>query len=176
MRITLRRNIHVLALSVLLLLSAPLVRGQVASNMLSNSDESFIKQTYQEVVASERLAILAANRGNAGAVRSLGAGAVGTLRNIREKLHYFARKKGVTLSDDLTAQNQYAIDTLTNASGEDFDQTYLKLILEYLPKILGEFKTVAGATHDPDLKAVTTRAIPTIQARIRAAQTAKERL
>jgi putative membrane protein len=176
MSIAIRRDIHFLVLSAILPLFAPLAWGQVASNALSNLDESFIRQTYQEVVASERLAILAANRGNTGAVRSLGAGAVGTLRNIRGRLSYFAKKKGVTLSDDLTAQNQYAIDTLSNASGDDFDQTYLKLILDYLPKILDEFKTVAGTTYDPDLKAVTTRAIPTIQARIRAAKTAREHL
>jgi len=163
-------------LSAFLLLSWSSASGQTASNALSNSDESFIRQSYQEVIASERLAILAANRGNSGAVRSLGASAVWSLRTIRERIRFFARKKGVTLSDDLTAQNQYATDTLANAGGDDFDRTYLKLILEYLPKILSEFKSVSGSTYDPDLKAITTRAIPTIQARIHAAEVAKEHL
>jgi small subunit ribosomal protein S13 len=65
-----------------------------------------------------------------------------------------ARKKGVTVTDELIAQNQDVVDQLSSGVGDGFDRTYLDILLRYLPRLLDRCESVSSTTQDPDLKAL----------------------
>lgn len=147
--------------------------GQLSENKLSYSDEDFIQQLYQDVITSRRLAGLAVNSARKASVRQLGGNVVDSLRAAQEQIKVFAKRKSITLSDDLIAQNQDVVDKLTNAGGDDFDKTYVDTILKFLPKILQNCQTTAASTQDADLKALLAGIIPSLQGRIAAVQGVK---
>ncbi len=153
-----------------------LAQAALGDNALSYTDQDFVSQLYQEIIASQKLASMAVNLGQKGSVRSLGGNVSESLRQARETVKVFARKKNVTISDDLTAQNQSAVDTLSNAGGDAFDRTYLDILLQYLPRILSRCESVAASTQDPGLKALAAGFIPTIKSRIAAVESVKSDL
>ena len=178
MKTSLARVLFSLALAVAWLTpTAPvLAQASVGDNALSYTDQDFISQLYQEVVASQRLAGLAVNQGMKGSVRSLAGSTVESLRQIRETVRILARKKGVTITDELIAQNQDAVDKLSSASGDDFDRTYLDILLQYLPRILSRCESVAASTQDPDLKPFASGLVPNLKSRIAAVEAVKSDL
>ncbi len=109
-------------------------------------------------------------------MRSLAGSTVESLRQLREQVKFLARKKGVTVTDELIAQNQDAVDQLSSSVGDGFDRAYLDVLLRYLPRILDRCESVAGSTQDPDLKALVTSLVPILKARIEAVQTVKAEL
>jgi predicted outer membrane protein len=175
MRTPIIRVLFILALAVAWLTPSSPIFAQAAlgENSLSYTDQDFISQLYQEVVASQRLAGLALNFGQKGSVRSLAASTSDSLRQIRETVKILARKKGVTVTDELIAQNQDVVDQLSSAGGDGFDRNYLDILLRYLPRIQDRCESVASTTQDPDLKALTSSLVPTIKARIEAVETVK---
>jgi len=66
-------------------------------------------------------------------VRSLAANTVDSLRQLREQVKLLARKKGVTVTDELIAQNQDAVDNISNSVGDGFDRAYLDLLCGIYP-------------------------------------------
>ena len=86
---------------------------------MSYTDVDFVKQLYQDVITSHKLAGLAVNNGTKSAVRQLGANVTDTLRQARDAVRILARKKGVEVSDDLNTRNQDAVDKLSSASGDE---------------------------------------------------------
>jgi predicted outer membrane protein len=167
------RGFFFLALVIGWLVPSRPTSAQTPENALSYSDEAFITQLYQEVIASQRLAGLAVNQGTKAVVRQLGASVTDSLRQAREGISLLAKKKGVTISDELSAQNQGVVDDLSGAAYDDFDRTYLDILLNYLPRILRRCQEIASTTQDPDLKAVAARMVSTIETRIAAVQAAK---
>ncbi len=178
MRTSLARALccFVLAAAVLTPTSPVLAQAALGDNALSFTDQDFVSQLYQEIIASQRLATMAVNDGKKSSVRSLGASTAETLRQARETVRLLARKKGVTISDDLIAQNQDAVDKLSNAVGDGFDRTYLDVLLQYLPRILNRCESVAATTQDPDLKALAAGFVPMIKSRIAAVESVKSDL
>jgi predicted outer membrane protein len=178
MRIPIVRGMFCLVFAVVWLTpTAPvLAQASVGDNALSYTDQDFISQLYQEVIAGHRVANMALNFGQKGAVRSLAGSTVESLRQIRETIKVLARKKGVTITDELTAQNQDVVDKLSGSAGDGFDRTYLDILMQYLPRILQRCESVTDSTADPDLKALTAGLVPTLKARIEAVQTVKSEL
>jgi predicted outer membrane protein len=178
MRTPIARVLFSLALTIAWLApTAPvLAQASVGDNALSYTDQDFISQLYQEIIASQRLAGLAVNQGQKSSVRSLGGSVTESLRQVRETIRLLAKKKGVTISDDLIAQNQDAVDKLSSASGDDFDRTYIDILMQYLPRILSRCESVASTTQDADLKALTSNLVPTLTSRIAAVQAVKSDL
>jgi len=166
----------VLAAAVLKPATPVLAQAALGDNALSFTDQDFISQIYQEIIASQRLASMAVNDGKKSSVRSLAANVTESLRQARETVRILARKKGVTISDDLIAQNQDAVDKLSNAVGDGFDRTYLDILLQYLPRILSRCESVAASTQDPDLKALAAGFVPMIKSRIAATESVKSDL
>jgi predicted outer membrane protein len=175
MRIPIVRSLFVFGLALVWLTpTAPvLAQASLGANALSYTDEDFITQLYQEVIAAQKLATMALNLGQKGAVRSLAGNTVESLRQIRESINVLARKKGVTISEELIAQNQDVVDKLSSSAGDGFDRTYLDILLQYLPRILQRCESVAASTQDPDLKALTSNLVPTLKTRIEAVQAVK---
>ena len=179
MKTPIARVLFCLALAVAWLTPTGPVLAQAAlgDNALSYTDQDFVSQLYQEIIASQRLASMAVNDGKKGSVRSLAASVTESLRQARETVRILARKKGVTISDDLIAQNQDTVDQLSNSGGGDtFDRTYLDILLQYLPRILSRCESVAATTQDPDLKALAASFIPMIKSRITMVETVKSDL
>jgi predicted outer membrane protein len=175
MRIPIVRSLFVFELALVWLTpTAPvLAQASLRDNALSYSDEDFVTQLYQEVIAGERLASMALNLGQKGAVRSLAGNTVASLRQVREAIKVLAGKKGVTISEELIAQNQDAVDRLSSSAGDGFDRTYLDTLLQFLPRILQRCESVTDSTQDADLKALTAGLVPTLKARIEAVQAVK---
>jgi putative membrane protein len=178
MRTSIVRVLFCLALAVAWLTpsSSTFAQAAVGDNALSYTDQDFISQLYQEIVASHKIAGLAVNLGRKGSVRSLAASTVDSLRQLREQVKVLARKKGVTVTDELIAQNQDAVDRISSAGGDGFDRDYLDLLLKYLPRVLARCESVAGTTQDPDLKALAASLVPVLKARIEAVETVKSNL
>ena len=79
MRTSLARTLccFVLAAAVLTPTTPVLAQAALGDNALSFTDQDFVSQLYQEIVASQRLATMAVNDGKKSSVRSLGASTTG---------------------------------------------------------------------------------------------------
>lgn len=152
---------------------SPRASAQFGANALSYSGVDFLKQLYQDVITSHKLANLAVSNAKKSEVRQLGANVLESLRLAREQIKVLGRKKAVELSEDLIAQNQDVVDKLSSASYDEVDRIYLDLMLKYLPKILQNCQSTAAGTQDPDLKAFLAGVIPAIESRITAVQAVK---
>jgi len=170
------RALSALAFALVWLMHPTSVSAQLGDNALSYSDQDFVAQLYQEVIVSQKLAGLAVNFGNKGSVRSLATRTTDSIRQIRETVRLLARKKGVVITDELTAQNQDVFDRLSNATGDGFDRTYLDILLQYLPRIQTRCENIVATTQDADLKALASSLIPTIKTRIGEVETVKSEL
>lgn len=162
-----------LAWTLAALTLSPRASAQFGANALGYSDVDFIKQLYQDVITSHKLAGLAVNNAKKSDVRQLAANVLESLRQAREQIKILARKKGVEISDELNPQNQGAVDKLSSASYDEVDKTYIDMTLNYLPKIQQECRSTADGTQDPDLKAFLTSVIPSIESRLAAVQAVK---
>ncbi len=171
--------IHPLGISLFgLLLSlgaAPRASAQ-GTSALTNSEESYVKQLYQNVLSSQRLATLAVNDGKKPEVRQLAVGVSDALKAAAADLTVLARKKSIILTDDQIGRPEGAVEKLSNAGVDEFDRTYITMLLSGLPQILADMERALGSTADTDFKDFLVRFIPLLKGRIAAVEAVKARL
>ncbi len=116
--------------------AAPQAFAQARSPSLQPSEVRFLQGLYQDVIANQRMAEMAANQGQHRSVRQLGTNVGRDLRHSREDIQLLARKKRVSLSSTLTAQNRRPSPRVSNAPTRSFDRTYVETLQAQISRIL----------------------------------------
>jgi putative membrane protein len=94
------------------------------------------------------------------AVRTFAQRMVNDHNQTREQLDSIAEAKGLSLPSALDARHQKDVDRLQKLSGPDFDNAYMKLVLEAHQKDIREFRKQAEQGADADIKSFVLSALP----------------
>jgi len=85
-----------------------------------------------------------------------------------------AATKNVTLPSTISDDHQKAIKDLTEKKPADFEKAYLNMMVDDHQKVVDKFKDASDKCKDPDVKALATKLLPTLQAHLDHAKMLKD--
>jgi putative membrane protein len=89
-----------------------------------------------------------------------------------DKLKQVAQQKGVSLPDQLEANNQKLVDQLKALSGSEFDKQYMAAMVRDHRADIEEFSREAEKGHDADVKNFASDTLPVLREHLKLAEAA----
>ena len=149
--------------------------GSSSQSSLSSSDKRFLLQAAQGGTAEVQLGQLATQKASSDTVKQYAQRMVDEHSQANNQLAALAAQKGVTLPTDIGSKNQAVYDQLSKLSGTAFDRAYLKAAgVKAHSQQADLFKKEAQKGQDPDLKALATQLLPTIEDHLQTARAITE--
>jgi putative membrane protein len=136
----------------------------------SNPDEAFYKSAAEGGMAEVQLGTLAQQKSSNPGVKEFGAMMVKDHSAANEKLKALAESKNVKLPSSPSMGQMATKTKLEVLSGNTFDKSYIKGMIDDHEEDIKEFKKEAAAGQDPDAKAYATATLPTLQAHLKKIQ------
>jgi putative membrane protein len=96
---------------------------------ISNDDRAFMAEAATGGMAEVEMGRLAATKATSAAVKRFGQRMVTEHSNANAELKRLAKREGVTLPTDLTAEQKADRDKLSNLSGAEFDREYMSMMV-----------------------------------------------
>jgi putative membrane protein len=162
------------------LYSAALAMSLVFSASIALADDSpdatFYKKAAEGGMAEVELGKLAQEKSATAGVKEFGAMMVTDHSAANDKLKAIAAKKNIKLPTSPSVGQMATKTKLEVLSGDAFDQSYIKGMVEDHREDIKEFQTEATSGQDADAKADATATLPTLKAhlkKIRAIATAQ---
>jgi putative membrane protein len=139
----------------------------VSSIALAESpDSGFFKSAAEGGMSEVELGQLAQQKGASPAVKDFGAMMVKDHTAANDKLKALAASKQISLPDSSSAMQKATKTKLNMLSGETFDKSYVKGMIEDHKTDIKEFQKEASQGKDPDAKAFAVATLPTLQAHL----------
>lgn len=143
----------------------------VATSVLAESpDSSFYKNAAEGGMSEVELGQLAQQKATNPAVKQFGAMMVKDHTAANEKLKALAASKQMALPDSPSLMQKASKTKLDMMSGDSFDKSYVKGMIEDHKTDIKEFQKEASEGKDPQAKAFATAALPTLQAHLQKIQ------
>jgi putative membrane protein len=140
----------------------------IKAQSLSAQDQMFMENAAKGRMHEVHMGRLGIERGQSEAVKGLCQRLINDHNTANKDLESLAKQKGVTLSaDDAKVVSPIPLAT---KSGSDFDQEFVKMIVEDHQKDIAAFEKEASSGNDPDLKNWASKALPTLRAHLKEAQ------
>lgn len=136
----------------------------------SNPDAAFYKSAAEGGMAEVQLGTLAQQKSSNPSVKEFGAMMVKDHSAANEKLKALAESKNVKLPSSPSMGQMATKTKLEVLSGNTFDKSYIKGMIEDHEEDIKEFKKEAAAGQDPDAKAYAAATLPTLQAHLKKIQ------
>jgi putative membrane protein len=143
--------------------------GGTMSNV-SDDDKDFVMKAAQGGMAEVTMGNLASAGGSNADVKAFGQRMVTDHSKANDELKSLAMSKGLALPSDAGKEHQEMIDKLSKKTGKDFDQEYMKGMVEDHEKDVKEFEKASRDAKDPDIKAWAAKTLPTLQEHLRMAK------
>jgi putative membrane protein len=153
-------------LGMALLVVGLLVPSANAATTVSMADTNFILAAAQGGMTEVKLGELAATNGMRADVKEFGQMMVKDHTAINDDLKTLAMQKNVTLPDSLDARHQAMVDKMAALTGSEFDDAYIKGMIEAHQKDAKAFKAESAATQDADIKSFLDKSIPVVEAHL----------
>jgi len=150
--------------------ASPAVTTSPTPVTLSSSDKQFVMEAAQGGSAEVQLGNLAVQKAASSDVKQFGQRMVDDHSRVGDELKQFASRKNVSLSSEIGAQHQEVIDRLSKLSGKEFDRAYMAEMLKDHEKDVAAFDRISQQGNDPDLRAWTTKSLPTLREHLQMAQ------
>ena len=147
-----------------------------SNKMMKSPDATFAMKAAQGGIAEVQLGQLAAEKGMSQEVKTFGQRMVDDHTKANDQLKGIAEKEGMTLPTSLNAKDQALLTKLQNASGEKFDQEYIKSMVKDHEEDVKEFQKEANNGSDPQLKDFASQTLPTLQSHLEMAKSAESSL
>jgi putative membrane protein len=136
---------------------------------LSSRDRNFINQAAQVGMLEVQLGQLATQRGSTNTVKQYGQRMVNEHTQANQQLMQLAAQKGVTPPTNLDSQHKAVMNRISNLSGANFDDAYMKEMIDSHNQAIALFQAQSQQGQDPDLKAWATKLVPNLQAHLQMA-------
>ena len=133
----------------------------------SNPDASFYKKAAEGGMAEVELGTLAGQKSTSASVKDFAAMMVKDHTAANDKLKALAASKNVDLPTSPSMGQMATKLKLQALSGNTFDQSYIKTMIEDHEEDIKEFKTEAASGRDPEAKAYAAATLPTLQAHLK---------
>jgi putative membrane protein len=141
-----------------------------SSGQLAASDKAFMKKAAQGGQAEVELGQLAAQKGQSDEVKKFGQRMVDDHSKANDQLKSIAQQKGVQLPTELDAKDKALKDKLSGLSGNQFDEAYMRNMVQDHKKDIAEFQKQANSGKDPDVKNFASQTLPTLQDHLKQAE------
>jgi putative membrane protein len=129
----------------------------------SNPDSSFYKKAAEGGIAEVELGNLAQQKASNPSAKEFGTMMVTDHTAANEKLKAIAATKGIDLPTSPSVGQLAAEGKLKLLSGETFDKSYIKEMIDDHKEDIKEFEKEATSGHDPDAKAFAAATLPTLK-------------
>jgi putative membrane protein len=128
-----------------------------------NPDADFYKKAAEGGIAEVQLGQLAQDKASAASVKEFGGMMITDHSAANEKLKAIAVKKGIQLPTSPSMGQMADKTKLEVLSGNTFDKSYIKGMVEDHEDDIKEFQTEAASGQDPDAKAFAAATLPTLK-------------
>ncbi|MDE2400118.1 MAG: DUF4142 domain-containing protein [Burkholderiales bacterium] len=143
----------------------------LSSAALSSVERNFVVRTAAAEQFELAVARLAADKAIDSAVKSYAAMLVNDHSPASQKLQQLASSHNLTLPSSLSADKQKELDSLTKASGADFDRRFMQTVgMKDQKEDVDLFEKTSREAKDPDVKEFVQMTLPTLRAHLSAAQ------
>jgi putative membrane protein len=171
---------HLLPLT-LLIANCFIADGQTSTGTKTGSstrtpDQIFLRQAAQGNLAEIQLGELAQKNGSSQVVKQFGQRMVTDHTNLIDKVKSLASSKGFTLPISPSAKDQATYRTLASKTGSDFDKAYITDMINDHTHDINDFEQESNSGADPDIRALASQALPTLQVHLRQAENAAQQL
>ena len=127
------------------------------------SDAEFVSEAASGGMLEVELGKVASKKGTAAEVKKFGDHMVTDHTKANTELKSLAGKKNWTLPTKMNAEHQAAFDRISKLSGKDFDREYMNQMVMDHEKTVAMFEQATQKATDTDLKAFTSKALPTLR-------------
>jgi putative membrane protein len=153
---------------VLALLAVPAVYSQ--HEALSHSDAAFLKDASEGGMDEVKLGELAQQNGASESVKKFGRRMVADHTKMNNELQALAARKNLTLPTDISLVQHASYKLLSTKNGEAFDKSYISSMVKDHQDDIAAFQKEANNGGDVDVKALASKALPTLQEHLQMAQ------
>jgi putative membrane protein len=134
--------------------------------LADSPDAGFFKSAAEGGMSEVELGQLAQQKAISPAVKDFGAMMVKDHTAANDKLKALAATKQVSLPDSSSVMQKATKTKLNMMSGDTFDKSYVKAMIEDHKTDIKEFQKEASQGKDPEAKAFAAATLPTLQAHL----------
>lgn len=127
-------------------------------------------------MAEIQLGQLAQKNASAQVVKQFGHRMVVDHTNLLEQTKSLASSKGIDLPTSPSAKDEATYRNLESKTGDSFDKAYISDMLADHRQDIAKVQHEASAGSDPDIRALATKALPTLKEHLRLAENAARQL
>lgn len=150
--------------------AAPATQAKQASAALNQSDQEFIVKASQGNKAEVELAQLAIEKASNPEVKKFAEQIVKDHSKANQKLNGIAKKKGVSIPENLSEEALQLKNTLAALNGAEFDRQYMSAMVDDHQKDIDEFQNEKKLGKDADVKRFAAQSLPTLKRHLGMAQ------
>ena len=174
------KHCFLLTLSALTIGACCIVRGQTSGQAKSgnpgSSDLTFLREAIEGNLAEIQTGQLAQRNGSNQTVKQFGQRMVTDHTNLLEQAKSIAAAKGITPPTAPSAKDQATYRTLAAKTGTAFDKAYITDMINDHAQDISHFEQEVNSGADPDIRALASKALPTLQEHLRLAENAARQL
>lgn len=143
---------------------------------LSEADKMFMKEAAIGGVAEIELGQMAQGKAGDAQVKQFGERMVKDHSKADDQLKALAKSQHVALPTELDPRHKAAKDRLDKLSGANFDQSYMRLMVQEHTKTIDKFKREAEHGQDKTVKDFARQTLPVLQSHLQEAQKIEAKL
>jgi putative membrane protein len=133
-------------------------------------DAKFYRDAAEGGLAEVAMGNLAQQKAQSPSVKDFGAQMVKDHSAANEKLKALAQSKNITLPANPSVAEMATKAKLEALSGQSFDKSYIKGMIQDHEEDIAEFKREAASGRDPDARAFASATLPTLEAHLKKIQ------
>jgi putative membrane protein len=145
-----------------------------ATSSLTDKDNQFVMKAASGGLMEVELGKLAQTKASNPKVKEFGSMMVTDHSKANDELKSLAQSKGITLPGTLTDEHQKHVKDLGEKTGADFDEAYMKMMVNDHKDDVDDFEDCSKDSKDADLKAFATKTLPVLQKHLAEAKTIKD--
>ena len=145
-----------------------------ASSSLTDEDNKFVMKAASGGLMEVELGKLAQAKASNAKVKEFGSMMVTDHSKANDELKALAQSKGITLPGTMTDEHQKHVKDLSEKTGNDFDEAYMKMMVNDHKDDVDNFEECSKDSKDADLKAFATKTLPVLQKHLAEAKTIKD--
>ena len=125
----------------------------VAQNAGSFDSQKFVTEAASGGMMEVQLGEMAMEKASSEEVKDFGQTMVDDHSKANEELKQLASSNNLTIPETLTDKHQKTVDKLSELSGEEFDQEYMKTMVKDHKKDISKFEKAAEKADNTELQA-----------------------
>jgi putative membrane protein len=162
-----KKLVAVLTTVLFLVAFTPMV---IAAEKEPSPDKKFMEKAAMGGMYEVEAGKVAAQKASSEEVKKFGQRMVDDHTKANDELTQLADKKGVKVPKDLDKKFKAKVEKLSKLSGADFDREYMNMMVKDHKEDIAEFSKEAKNGKDPDVKALASKTLPTLQEHLKMAE------